>query len=64
MEEELLIKLLSNIGVPAAVCFYTLWGVNRSLRELTGAINKLTSDVDSRITRLEAKVDFLQKRGD
>ena len=42
MEEELLLKLLGNIGVPAALCFYTLYGVNKTLKELTSAINKQT----------------------
>lgn len=48
MSEELLFKALANIGVPAAICFYTLFGVNKTLKELTTAINKLTTDVDKR----------------
>ena len=66
MEEELLFKLLGNIGVPAAICFYTLYGVNKTLKELTGAINKLTNDVDKReaeqsheISKLKDKVHEL-----
>lgn len=71
MEEEILFKLLGNIGVPAAVCFYTLFRVNQTLRDLTDAINKLTTDVDRRLEKLEDKtrdlsseVKTLQKRGD
>lgn len=66
MEEELLFKLLGNIGVPAAICFYTLYGVNKTLKELTGAINKLTNDVDKHeaaqsqeISKLKDKVHEL-----
>ena len=66
MEEELLFKLLGNIGVPAAICFYTLFGVNKTLKDLTSAINKLTTDVDKReaeqsheIARLKDKVNEL-----
>lgn len=66
MEEELLFKLLGNIGVPAAICFYTLFGVNKTLKDLTYAINKLTTDVDKReaeqsheISRLKDKVNEL-----
>lgn len=66
MEDELLFKLLGNIGVPAAICFYTLFGVNKTLKDLTSAINKLTTDVDKReaeqsheISRLKDKVHDL-----
>lgn len=66
MEEELLFKLLGNIGVPAAICFYTLYGVNKTLKELTCAINKLTTDVDKHeaeqaheISKLKDKVNEL-----
>ena len=55
MEEEFLVKLLGNIGVPAAVCFYTLFRVNQTLKDLTDAINKLTTDVDRRLDKLEVK---------
>lgn len=70
MEEEILVKLLGNIGVPAAVCFYTLFRVNQTLKDLTDAINKLTTDVDRRLDKLEVKtaelnsdIRILQKRG-
>lgn len=53
MEEELLFKLLGSIGVPAAICFYTLHGVKgtlekqtETLKDLAVAINKLASEVD------------------
>lgn len=46
MEEELLFKVLGNVGVPATICFYTLYGVNRTLEKLTAAITKLGVDVD------------------
>ena len=55
MEGEVLIKLFENIGVPAAVCFYTLFRVNQTLRDLTAAINKLTTDVNRRLEKLEEK---------
>lgn len=55
MTEELLLKMLGNIGVPAAVCFYTLFRVNQTLKDLTDAINKLTNDVDRRLDKLEVK---------
>lgn len=55
MTEEILLKMLGNIGVPAAVCFYTLFRVNQTLKDLTDAINKLTNDVDRRLDKLEVK---------
>ncbi|MBO4779869.1 MAG: YvrJ family protein [Selenomonadaceae bacterium] len=57
MEETVLTHLLSNVGIPAAICFYTLFGVNKTLKELTAAINNLTVDVDKRISKLEDRVD-------
>lgn len=61
MEEELLLKLLGNIGFPAVICLYTLFGVNKTLKELTAAINNLTHDVDRRISKLEDRFDRFQK---
>lgn len=55
MGEETLLQLLGNVGVPAVVCLYTLIRVNQTLRDLTGAINKLTIDVDRRLEKLEDK---------
>lgn len=67
--EENLINMLGNVGVPAAVCFYTLFRVNQTLRDLTDAINKLTNDFDRRfekqgdeIKELRLEVKALQKR--
>lgn len=59
MTEEILLKMLGNIGVPAAVCFYTLYRVNQTLKDLADAINKLTNDVDRRLDKLEAKTTEL-----
>lgn len=61
MEEELLLKLLGNIGFPAVICLYTLFGVNKTLKELTAAITKLATDVDRRISKLEDRFDSLRK---
>lgn len=55
MEEEVLVKLLSNIGVPAALCFYTLYRVSPAIDKLTEAINKLNNDIDKRLDKLEEK---------
>lgn len=62
MEEELLFKLLGNIGVPAAICFYTLFGVNKTLKDLTSAINKLTSDVDKNVQEQSHEIAKLKDR--
>lgn len=59
MEEELLAKILGNIGVPAAVCFYTLFRVNQTLQNLTDAISKLTVDNDKRLDKIEHKTEQL-----
>ena len=52
MTEEYLAHILGNIGVPAALCFYTLFEVNRNIKRLTEAVDKL----ERRIERLEGKI--------
>lgn len=59
MTEELLLKVISNIGVPAAVCFYTLFGVNKTLKELTEAINRMAIDVQ-KIDKMERQIEDLK----
>lgn len=68
MEETVLTHLLSNVGIPAAMAFYVLFGVNKTLnkqdetlQKLTDAINKLTVDVDKRISKLEDRVDHFSR---
>ena len=75
MGEDFIVNVLSNIGLPGAVCLYTLFGVNKSLQQqdttlsgLTDAINRLTSDIDRRLDkqedetrRLKSSVDELQR---
>lgn len=48
MEEFFTPQFFTTVGFPAAICVYTLFGVNKTLKELTDAINKLTTDVDKR----------------
>ena len=60
--EEMFLHALSNVGVPAALCFYVLFRVNQTLRDLTDAINKLTVDVDRRLEKVEKTVDELKRQ--
>lgn len=69
MEEEMVLKLIGNIGVPAVICLYTLYGVNKTLKELTSAINKQTAEFERRalehtheIGELKSKVNELTFR--
>lgn len=59
MDETFIAHIISNIGIPAALCFYTLFGVNKTLqkqdvtlKELAAAIKDLTVDV-KKIEKLE-----------
>lgn len=52
MTEEMFAHMLGNIGVPAALCFYTLFQVNRSIEKLIQSIDKL----ENRIDRLEDRI--------
>ncbi len=60
MTEDMVLKLIGNIGVPAVICLYTLYGVNKTLKELTGAINKLTTDVDKRVDEQSRVIETLK----
>lgn len=59
MAEETLIHMLGNIGVPAALCFYTLFEVNKNLKRLADSITHFGSEVDRRIDRVEADLRTL-----
>lgn len=51
-----LAPLVGNIGVPAALCFYTLFEVNKSMKKLTEAVDTLTKNLVPRVEKLENKV--------
>ena len=71
MGEEFILNLLSNIGLPGAVCLYTLYGVNKTLQKqdttlsgLTNAINRLTSDIDRKLDKQESETRYLRNTVD
>lgn len=58
MGEEALLNMLSNVEAPVLICLYTLYGVNKTLKEqdktlkeLTDAINRQTADFDRRLEK-------------
>lgn len=53
MADEVLLKLLGNVGVPAAVCFVMLYRVSPAIEKLTEAINSLGNDIDKRLDNVE-----------
>lgn len=71
MPEEIFLKMLGNIGVPAAVCFYTLFEVNKNVKRLADSINQYIAQHDNRIEKLEDKfsqinleIQMLKRKGD
>lgn len=62
MDDTTVAHLLSNVGVPAALCFYTLFNVNRNLEKLTDAVNRWNESLDRRLTALENDVKALQRK--
>ena len=50
----------STVGFPAAICAYTLFGVNKTMKELTIAINQLTADINKRETEQTQKLERLE----
>lgn len=53
-------EFFSAVGFPAAICIYTLFGVNKTMKELTIAINQLTSDINKRETEQAQKLEKLE----
>lgn len=62
MEETAIVHLLSNVGVPAGICFYTLFNVNKSIEKLADSFNRLADVINHRLYSLENDVREL-KRG-
>lgn len=60
MGEEVLTHIIGNVGVPAAICFYTLFRVNNTLKDLTDAINRLSTDNDRRLDKFENEIRELR----
>ncbi len=56
MDISALAPLIGNIGVPAALCFYTLFEVNKSMKKLTEAVDTLTKNLVPRIEKIESKI--------
>ena len=56
MEADFLSHVLGNIGIPAALCFYTLFEVNKNLKKLSDSIDRLANDVDKRLDKMESTV--------
>lgn len=53
-------EFFSAVGFPAAICIYTLFGVNKTMKELTIAINQLTTDINKRETEQAHKLEKLE----
>lgn len=62
MEETTIASILSNIGVPAAICFYTLFNVNKSIEKLADSFNRLADVINHRLYQLESEVATLKRK--
>ena len=60
MAEDVIVKLLGNVGVPTAICFYTLFQVNKSLEKLTDAFNRWSDLIDRRLKDIELDMAALK----
>ena len=62
MPEDFLVHVFSNIGVPAALCFYTLFEVNKNIKLLKSSVTNLIAEVTRNLNRLADLVDKLDRR--
>lgn len=59
--DEILSHTLANVGVPAAICFYTLFEVKKSIEKLTDAFNRWSDIIDHRLAGVESDVEDLKR---
>ncbi len=45
MTEEMLANAIGNIGVPAALCFYVLFALNKSVNKLIESVKSLENEI-------------------
>ena len=62
MSEEFIVGTISNVGIPAALCFYVLFVLNKNVAKLTDASNTWCHLIEQRIERLENEVHGLTRR--
>ena len=69
MEGELLLKLLMNVGAPVGICFYTLYGVNNTLKEqdktfkeLAKVLDIFTKEIERRDFEHSHKIERLEEK--
>lgn len=62
LDEQFLVHVFSNIGVPAALCFYTLFEVNKNIKLLNSSVTNLIAEVTRNLNRLADLVDKLDRR--
>lgn len=53
MEDNLFAHIISNVGIPAALCFYTLFEVNKNVKKLADSIDRFNDDIDKRVNKIE-----------
>ncbi len=53
-------EFFSAVGFPAAICAYTLFGVNKTQKDLTVAINQLTAEVKNNGVEQTKKLEKLE----
>lgn len=56
MDISSLTPLIGNVGVPAIICLYTLFELNKSMKTLAAAIQELTTDLKQRVEKIEQKI--------
>lgn len=69
MEYELLLKLIMNVGAPVGICFYTLYGVNNTLKEqektfkeLAKVLDIFTKEIERRDMEHSHKIERLEEK--
>lgn len=62
MLDEMFIKLLGNVGVPAGVCFGLMFWIRTDMRDLTAALNKLAEAIDKRLDKTDSKLEKVDSR--
>ena len=69
MDGDFLLKLLMNVGAPVGICFYTLYGVNNTLKEqdktfkeLAKVLDIFTKEIERRDFEHSHKIERLEEK--
>ena len=57
--EEMIVSHIGNVGVPAALCFYIIFTLNKSIIELKDALKDFAKEQKTQLDRIENQTKLI-----